>query len=156
MVVGGLVWRSALDHENKSHAVGMMARSSLDPWGHHGAEPPWVWHSHERETILLKLAVLSFLSIEVELNPKQKEFSLLLPPFPIFGCCYSPCMLRDFKYDELCATSMWLTQLSGLSVLWYLIPITLSSIPRQPPMTVWSLKSVSQTYHCMTTASSLS
>ena len=51
--------------------------------------------------MLLKLAILSFLSIEVEPNNKQKEFSLLPPPLPIFGCCYSPKDLHAKRFPSM-------------------------------------------------------
>lgn len=144
--------------EIAEHLVG----SHLDPWRHHGKKhcEPNTWKKNE--LYCLSHGYLGFSVSEVEPNLNDREFSPPLP-FWLFSVVLEKAhLLRDFKYDNLCSLScitstfMWTTHSTGLSALWYLIPITLPFILPQPPMPVQAPKSVIQTSYCMATGSSSS
>lgn len=111
------------------------------------------------------MVILGFLSVEFEPRPNWNRifssfsFSSF---FLVVGVVLQQAnLLRDFRHYDcslscMTLTSMWTTHSTGLLVHSYLIPITVFPLPPWPPMTVKSPKSVIQTSHCMTKASSSS
>lgn len=114
------------------------------------------------------MVILGFLSVEFEPRPNWNRVFSFFSSFSfssfflVVGVVLQQAnLLRDFRHYDcslscMTLTSMWTTHPTGLLVHSYLSPITVFPIPPWPPMTVKSPKSVIQTSHCMTKASSSS
>lgn len=150
----------------KGNTIGMVEHwvgSHLDPRRHHGKKhhEPYVWKRNK-----LSCWNHGYLGFSVSRSWTYTNWKRIFssPSFSSFFLIALHCSAKGPLAKRLqvwgplltiriTSTSMWTRHSTGLSVLWYFIPITLLSILPQPPMTLRSPKSVTQTSHCMTTAS---